>query len=100
MILAAPHRQLHDNPDLVSLAEVTEADADVLLDILHVPERWVRATGFPLAERLQGPCANTRLAAPSRRNNGHAREPLALPSSGVERGRAVAAPTVVEESSP
>ena len=54
MILAAPHRQLHDNPDLVSLAEVTEADADVLLDILHAPERWVRATGFPLAERLRG----------------------------------------------
>ena len=54
MILAAPHRQLHDNPDLVSLAEVTEADADVLLDILHAPERWVRAAGFPLAERLRG----------------------------------------------
>jgi len=53
IILAAPHRQLHDNPDLVSLAEVTEADADVLLGILHAPERWVRATGFPLAERLK-----------------------------------------------
>lgn len=54
MILAAPHHQLHDNPDQVSLAEVTEADADVLFDILHAPERWVRATGFPLAERLKG----------------------------------------------
>ena len=54
MILAAPHRQLHDNPDLVSLAEVTEADADVLLDILQAPERWVRATGFPLANVCKG----------------------------------------------
>jgi uncharacterized protein len=54
VILAAPHRQLHDNPDLVSLAEVTEADADVLLDILYAPERWVHAAGFPLAERLKG----------------------------------------------
>ena len=54
VILAAPHRQLHDNPDLVPLGEVTEANADVLLDILHAPERWVRATGFPLAERLKG----------------------------------------------
>ncbi len=46
IILAAPHRQLHDNPDLVSLAEVTEADADVLLDILHAPERWVVRPAF------------------------------------------------------
>ncbi len=54
VILAAPHRQLRDDPDLVSLHEATEADADVLLDILHAPERWVSAAGFPLAERLGG----------------------------------------------
>ncbi len=54
IIQAMPHRQLRDHPAFVPLTEVAEADADVLLFILHTPREWVPASGFPLAERLQG----------------------------------------------
>ncbi|MCP4536732.1 MAG: DUF2357 domain-containing protein [Chloroflexi bacterium] len=53
VIQAAPHRKLRDFPDLVPLAKVVEADADVLLSIVHSPERWVPARGFALAQRLK-----------------------------------------------
>lgn len=53
-IQSAPHRELRDRDDLVPLAEAAEADADVLIDVLRSPERWVPARGFPLASRLQG----------------------------------------------
>jgi hypothetical protein len=54
IVQSAPHRKLHDAPDLVPLAEVTEADADVLLSIVRSPERLAHARGFALAERLHG----------------------------------------------
>ena len=54
IIQAAPHRRLADYPAVVPLAEAAEADADVLISILHTPQEWVPAGGFPLAERLQG----------------------------------------------
>jgi len=52
VIQAAPHRKLHDVPDQVPLAQVTEADPDVLLSIMRSVEEWVPARGFALAERL------------------------------------------------
>ena len=54
IVRTAPHRQLRDHPTFVSLAEATEADADVLISVMHAPDEWVRARGFPLAERLRG----------------------------------------------
>jgi predicted component of viral defense system (DUF524 family) len=54
IIQAAPHRKLSDHPAFVPLAEVAEADADVLVSILHMSREWVPAHGFPLAERLGG----------------------------------------------
>jgi len=54
IIQAAPHRQLRDNPQRVPLAVATEADADVLLSILHNPQEWVPARGFSLAVALKG----------------------------------------------
>jgi predicted component of viral defense system (DUF524 family) len=54
VIQAAPHRKLRDIPDLAPLAEVTEAGADVLLNIVRSPERWVPAGGFALAQLLGG----------------------------------------------
>ena len=54
IIQGAPHRQLCDDPAFVSLAEASEADADVLLSVLHAPDEWVPARGFALAERLRG----------------------------------------------
>lgn len=54
IIQAIPHRQLREQPTFVSLAEATEADADVLLSILHTPRDWVPASGFLLADQLQG----------------------------------------------
>jgi predicted component of viral defense system (DUF524 family) len=53
-ILARPHRRLDDTPEIVPLAAVSEADPDVLLDVLTSPDRWVRASGFSLATRLRG----------------------------------------------
>ncbi|HEX5164628.1 MAG TPA: DUF2357 domain-containing protein, partial [Thermomicrobiales bacterium] len=53
-VLSRPHRRLDDTPETVPLASVSEADPDVLLDVLTSPERWVRASGFPLATRLCG----------------------------------------------
>jgi len=54
IILGAPHQRLHDRPEFVPLAEVAEADADVLLSILRAPQEWVPARGFPLATALLG----------------------------------------------
>jgi predicted component of viral defense system (DUF524 family) len=54
IVVARPHRRLADRPEIVPLAAVSEADPDVLLDVLTSPERWVRASGFPLATRLRG----------------------------------------------
>lgn len=54
VIQASPHRELRDRDDLVPLVEATEADSDVLIDVLRSPERWVRASGFPLAANLAG----------------------------------------------
>jgi uncharacterized protein len=53
-VVARPHRRLADRPEFVPLAAVSEADPDVLLDVLTSPERWVRASGFPLATKLRG----------------------------------------------
>ncbi len=54
VVVARPHRRLSDAPEFVPLASVSEADPDVLLDVLTSPERWVRAHGFPLATKLHG----------------------------------------------
>lgn len=54
VVVARPHRRLSDTPEFVPLAAVSEADPDVLLDVLTSPERWVRASGFPLATKLRG----------------------------------------------
>lgn len=54
VVVARPHRRLADRPEIVPLAAVSEADPDVLLDVLTSPERWVRASGFPLATKLRG----------------------------------------------
>ena len=54
IIQATPHHRLSDYPAVVPLAEAAEADADVLISILHAPQEWVPAGGFLLAERLQG----------------------------------------------
>lgn len=54
VVVAHPHRRLADAPEFVPLAAVSEADPDVLLDVLTSPERWVRASGFPLAVKLRG----------------------------------------------
>lgn len=53
-MLGAPHRKLRDRPEFVPLHEASEADADVLVGILHSPDEWVPARGFTLAERLGG----------------------------------------------
>jgi len=45
---------LVDFSEKVSLAQAREADADVLINIIQNSSEWVRASGFPLAERLQG----------------------------------------------
>lgn len=54
VVVARPHRRLADAPEFVPLAAVSEADPDVLLDVLTSPERWVRESGFPLATKLRG----------------------------------------------
>jgi predicted component of viral defense system (DUF524 family) len=51
---ARPHRALTERSDLVPLPLASEADPEVLLIILHAPERWTRASGFPLATALRG----------------------------------------------
>jgi len=53
-ILAEPHRLLTDHERRVPLAQVSEVDADVLLDILRSPDEWAPARGFLLAEKLDG----------------------------------------------
>jgi uncharacterized protein len=54
VILATPHRLLTDEEALVRLEAVRQVDADVLLDVLHSPARWVKAGGHPLSSRLGG----------------------------------------------
>jgi uncharacterized protein len=54
VILASPHRLLTDEEALVRLEAVRQVDADVLLDVLHSPARWVKAGGHPLSSRLGG----------------------------------------------
>lgn len=53
-IQARPYRALVDRPDMVRLADVSEADPDVLVSVFHHPDSWVRARGFLLADRLRG----------------------------------------------
>lgn len=53
-VRAHPHRLLVDYPTYLPLVLASEAGPDVLVDIIHGPERWTRASGFPLADRLQG----------------------------------------------
>ena len=54
VIQARPHRRLADHPEMLPIAEASEADADVLLSVITSPETWVPARGFPLATRLRG----------------------------------------------
>jgi hypothetical protein len=54
VITVNPHRELRDREDRVRLAEVSEVDPDVLLDILRRPDEWAPARRLPLAERLGG----------------------------------------------
>lgn len=54
LIQTKPHRQLMDHIEKVPLGRAKQAEPDVLIDILHNPSEWVRASGFPLAEKLQG----------------------------------------------
>jgi hypothetical protein len=53
-IQAHPHRVLGDLEQRIPLAQVSEVDADVVLDILRNPAEWAPAGGFLLAKRLQG----------------------------------------------
>lgn len=56
LIQKEPHRELHEDDELVPLTQVTEVDADVLLSIMRAPDRWrnVINGGFPLAQKLGG----------------------------------------------
>jgi predicted component of viral defense system (DUF524 family) len=54
IVQAQPHRRLADHPAIVPVAEASEIDADVLLDALRTPERWARAHGTRLGERMGG----------------------------------------------
>lgn len=51
-IVAEPHRLLTDHEQRVPLAQVSEVDADVLLDILRSADEWAHAPGFLLAREL------------------------------------------------
>ena len=53
-VLARPHRQLRDHARFVPLVDANEADADVLIGILHSPEEWVPNRTLPLARKLGG----------------------------------------------
>jgi predicted component of viral defense system (DUF524 family) len=53
-VQGSPHRKLVDRPEYVPVAEASEVDADVLLRLLQDTHRWAPASGFPLAERLNG----------------------------------------------
>jgi hypothetical protein len=54
LILSNPHRLLSDREERLPLAQASEIDADVVLEILHSPQSWQRASGFLLANRLGG----------------------------------------------
>jgi hypothetical protein len=54
IILANPHRLLVDEENLVNIASVQMIDAEILLDILHTPQRWEKTENHPIAKRLRG----------------------------------------------
>jgi hypothetical protein len=55
MVQARPHRCLAETIEQVPLAQASQADADVLRDIVRSPERWVRTEqDLLLARRLEG----------------------------------------------
>ncbi len=66
-IARAPHHELRDETRSVLLGEATEANANVLLDILQSSHNWQHATGFALAQRLEN-------RAPSRIRQCYSRE--------------------------
>ena len=53
-VRASPHRLLVDHPTYLPIGQASEADPAILMDILHSPQRWVRAGEFRLAQRLHG----------------------------------------------
>jgi len=54
IILASPHQELADFSRRVRLEYATEADDEIMLQIMHHPETWAPASGFTLAHRLHG----------------------------------------------
>jgi len=54
IIEARPHRRLSDHPELVPIGAASDIDADVLLDVVTSPERWVPAKHLRISERLRG----------------------------------------------
>lgn len=53
MILSAPHHRLTDLSEWVPLSQVSQADADVLLEILHAPGELAPNTTLAIAPRLK-----------------------------------------------
>ena len=54
IIEARPHRQLTDRPALVPIGTASEIDADVLLNVVTSPERWVRAPHLAIGQSMRG----------------------------------------------
>ena len=55
LVKASPHRCLADEVEQVGLPQASQADANVLQDIVRSPERWVSTNqDFVLARRLHG----------------------------------------------
>lgn len=55
LVQARPHRYLADKTEQVPLAQASQADSDVLQDIVRSPERWVKtARDVLVARRLNG----------------------------------------------
>ena len=54
LIFADPHRLLSSQELYLPVGQASQADPDVLLDILRNPQEWVCAPNFPLAQRMQG----------------------------------------------
>jgi len=53
-VLGSPQRLLGDLEEQVHLSLATQIDSDVLIDLIKGSDRWLRAGGFLLAERLKG----------------------------------------------
>lgn len=53
-IQSEPHRLLRDFPRFVLISSATEADADVIVQMLHQPGELVRSQTSSLARRLKG----------------------------------------------